>query len=398
MAPPQNKPLTLAIVLQLGLAALGFWTLWGFPYKNGLLKHLGAQTELGAMIPGPVAAPMRQSYTGIGPVDKQLTVLVSFFYTAIDGNRGDISIAFLSLGSQVIASWVLITLEGLRPGNKGKLLIVSTTALGLAVAIVGFACVAPLMFAYQLASSATVHAPHAHALIPENPLSVALIPVGIMLGFGLPSLIMTFPAPSVLSFETKQLWTGIQQGWTVWILLATALLTIVISGGDPSTQYGSTAGTQAKTLKNMRRAYIFALASGAAGHLLPLLITSMATLFPALFAAPYNAQLQLSNVYGLVSPFGDLYAQSLADGALWFLQWDTFVGVASVSLWAFTLRAAGKRLEPTFSEWVVAAFKALAVVLALGPTAYAVIAIWSRDEMELRLEKEAAVAEGKKER
>jgi len=112
--------LTIPSVLLLLLAVWGFWTLWGFPYNNGLLKILSSETEPGAFIPGPTAAPMKQSYTGIGAVDKELTILVSFFYTAIDGNRADVSLSFLDLGGQVLAAWVLITIEGLRSGNSGK--------------------------------------------------------------------------------------------------------------------------------------------------------------------------------------------------------------------------------------------------------------------------------------
>ena len=62
---------------------------------------------------------MKQTYTGIKPIDFQLTNLVGFFYTAIDGNRADVSLAGLDLGGNVIAGWVLFTVEGLRYGNKG---------------------------------------------------------------------------------------------------------------------------------------------------------------------------------------------------------------------------------------------------------------------------------------
>jgi hypothetical protein len=112
--------LTLPKILLILLSIAGFWTLWIFPYTNGLLKLLGQQSEPGAVIPGPTAAPMKQTYTGIGLVDKQLTVLVSFFYTAIDGNRADVSLSFLYLGGQVLAAWALITIESLRVGNRGK--------------------------------------------------------------------------------------------------------------------------------------------------------------------------------------------------------------------------------------------------------------------------------------
>ena len=128
MAPSNTKSapwLWVPIVLEIGLSLYGFWTLWGFPYSNGLLKILKSETEPGAMIPGPTKAPMRQHYTGIKLVDNQLTVLVSFFYTAVDGNRGDLSLTFLGLGGAVLAAWTLVTLEGLRAGNKSRILLTS---------------------------------------------------------------------------------------------------------------------------------------------------------------------------------------------------------------------------------------------------------------------------------
>lgn len=115
--------LTLPKLLLIALSVAGFWTLWGFPYQNGLLKLLGEQSEAGAVLPGSAIAPMKQTYTGIQVVDKQLTTLVSFFYTAIDGNRADISLSFMALGGQVLGAWTLITIESLRVANQGKFLL-----------------------------------------------------------------------------------------------------------------------------------------------------------------------------------------------------------------------------------------------------------------------------------
>lgn len=121
----ERSSLWAPIAVEVALSLLGFWTLWAFPYNNGLLGILKSQTEPGALIPGPTAAPMKQTYTGIPPFDNQLTTLVSFFYTAIDGNRGDVSLAFLGLGGAVLAAWSLVTVESYRSGNQGKWLITS---------------------------------------------------------------------------------------------------------------------------------------------------------------------------------------------------------------------------------------------------------------------------------
>lgn len=107
---------------------LGLWTLWGFPLRNNLLHFLGELSELGASIPGPTYAPMKQTYTGLARVDRQLTTLVGFFYTAVDGNRLDISLTFLNLGSQVLAAWMLITTESYRVGNRNSFVITSWVA------------------------------------------------------------------------------------------------------------------------------------------------------------------------------------------------------------------------------------------------------------------------------
>lgn len=109
----------------LALSALGFWTLWGFPARNNLLHFLGELSKPGASIPGPTYAPMKQTYTGIARLDKRLTILVGFFYTAIDGNRIDITLSFLNLGSQVLAAWLLITTESYRVGNQGIFVVQS---------------------------------------------------------------------------------------------------------------------------------------------------------------------------------------------------------------------------------------------------------------------------------
>ena len=90
-----------------------------------MLKILNDLHAPGADIPGPTKVPMKQTYTGIRFIDNQLIDLVAFFYTAIDGNRADVSLAGLDFGGQVVAAWVLMVIEGLRLGNKGKWYITS---------------------------------------------------------------------------------------------------------------------------------------------------------------------------------------------------------------------------------------------------------------------------------
>ncbi|ETI19342.1 hypothetical protein G647_09174 [Cladophialophora carrionii CBS 160.54] len=373
--------LSVPKVLLILLSVAGFWTLWGFPYQNGLLKILGHQAEPGAVIPGPTAAPMKQTYTGIGALDKQLTVLVSFFYTAIDGNRADVSLSFLYLGGQVLASWVLVMIEGLRNGNRGKFVLTATTLFGIGVAIVGYACVAPLWFAYHLWTSSTVSNPKDYQLYVDAPVKIALIPISILVGFGLPSILMCLPAPTLVSFDTKQTWTGIQQGWSVWIGLTQLILTIIALNLDQRASILTESDKRTKTVRYLRLAYPFAILSSAGSHLAVLGLSSLAYLFPVLFSAKYLPQLQPDRIFVTVVPLGQPQVQTLADGALWFLQWDIIVGVSAALVWALTLRVGAKHEEATIIQTIVGAVKIALLTALIGPCGTAAVAVWGRDEL-----------------
>lgn len=268
----------------------------------------------------------------------------------------------------------------LNQANTHLLTLHSTTAFGLAVAIIGYACVAPLWFAYHLASSPTVIDPDHFQLGVESPLQIALAPFSIMIGFGIPSVIMTLPAPSMLSFETKQLWTGVQQGWPIWIALAQLSLTLLVSFFNPSSSVYSEEEKKTKTAKSLRSAYMFGLLSGASSNLTVASMCLLAYLFPVLFAAPYNRQLLPDNVLIPVNPFAPLQAQTLADGALWFLQWDSIIGALSTAVWGLTLRIAATHESTTLGYQVYAFLTTAIVSLVLGPCGAAVVLVWIRDE------------------
>lgn len=260
----------------------------------------------------------------------------------------------------------------------------STTLFGVSVAIVGYACVAPLWFAFHLFASSTVVNPEPSDLLVENPLQVVLAPLATSIGFGFPSLVMCLPAPKVLSFDTKQWWTGVQQGWSLWISLATTALTFLVSAVNPEYINMTPEAQRAKTVKNLRLAYLFSLLTTAGSHICVLFLCTLAYAFPVLFAEPYKTQLQPSNTLVPVNPFAPYQAKTLADGALWFLQWDWIIGAISTALWGLTLRTSAKQETATIGQWVSGAIKILIIAVAVGPAGLAVVSIWARDELVLR--------------
>lgn len=257
----------------------------------------------------------------------------------------------------------------------------STTLFGVGVAIIGYACVAPLWFALHLWLSPTATSPKDYQLIVDVPVKLAIAPISILVGFGLPSLLMCLPAPNVVSFETKQTWTGIQQGWAIWIGITQFILTTVAMILDQRASILTEADKRAKTIKYLRRAYAFAIISSASSHLAAWTLSLLAYAFPVLFSTTYLSQLQPAHIFVPVWPFGPHKVTVLADGALWFLQWDIAVGVTSTLLWGLALRVAAKQEKTTVLQFVIGAVKIGVVALVLGPCGTAAVALWARDEM-----------------
>jgi len=265
-----------------------------------------------------------------------------------------------------------------------RLTVNRTTLLGLGVAIIGYACVAPLWFALHLWVSPTVKNPKDYQLIVDTPVKLAVAPISIMIGFGLPSVIMTLPAPSVLSFETKQTWTAIQQGWPIWIGITHFVLSTLAIIADQRASILTEKDKRAKTIKYLRRAYAFSILSSTGSYLGGLSLSMLAYAFPVLFSSPYLAQLQPQQVYWPVLPFGDHKVNSLADGALWFLQWDLIVAVTANLAWGLTVRAASKSDKTSIGQILIGTAKVAVLTLMLGPTAAATVAVWARDESVFR--------------
>lgn len=101
------------------------YVLWVVPYQNGLLTAALGIQKPGTYLPGSKLVPARHQYTGIRVLDSQLKTMIAFFWPALDGSRADISLVCMDIAAQAMATWILVTIESLRVGNKGKRYITS---------------------------------------------------------------------------------------------------------------------------------------------------------------------------------------------------------------------------------------------------------------------------------
>lgn len=123
-SPTTHRWLTIAILA--GCSAFGAYATFGTASQNGLLaaisKAVGSNVKPKSKhFPGG-PAPYKIMYTGITGVDEYLLTLISFFTIILDGPKTqDVVWVTRYMLTQFLAGWVLISLEGLRQGNKGRI-------------------------------------------------------------------------------------------------------------------------------------------------------------------------------------------------------------------------------------------------------------------------------------
>lgn len=110
-------PIFSKIALPL-LSVFGLYVTYGLSFRNdtfAIVEKCAKNFEL----PGSNFA-LRRWFTGIGPIDSQLRVLLSFFWPAVSGDYPDASLRILRFAGQTGAVWMVLLMEALRKGNQGS--------------------------------------------------------------------------------------------------------------------------------------------------------------------------------------------------------------------------------------------------------------------------------------
>lgn len=196
-------------------------------------------------------------------------------------------------------------------------------------------------------------------------------------------MLMVLPAPTYISYTTKQNLIAAQQFWPIWIYISQKLLEVTISVVNPMLTMLTEQQKHDQTIKYMRRAYLFALITSASAHMLYTTLALAAWLSPTLLSSKLRYQLRPENFLIPVNPFADVKAANLADGALWFLQWDLIIGVLATMIWGIAVRLSMSGKVGSLGAWMKALFKYAGVAAVVGPSGAAVVAIWGRDEIVL---------------
>jgi len=114
----QHKP-TILLFLLLAISAGD--SIAGLAFRNTFLSQTDSYMAAKPPVLPSTSIPIRSHYTGIVALDEHLTKLVLVFWETAWGNVPALSLLAVYMAGQCLATHTIVVLEGLRAGNKGRI-------------------------------------------------------------------------------------------------------------------------------------------------------------------------------------------------------------------------------------------------------------------------------------
>ncbi|KAI9785109.1 MAG: hypothetical protein M1816_000520 [Peltula sp. TS41687] len=318
------------------LSIFGFYLLWILMWQNGTLDAIDLAIRQRRFADG---TPLKTVYTGIGPVDEALSMVVAFTYYPSNGHDISARLLYVDIAStlQTAALWCLV--DSLRRGRRSLLLAIPWI-WGLLWNAIGAGVILPLYIFVHVRSiprKDEIPLEHAKVLIPT-----------ILLSSYLPAILTTLPSPTSRSPSGHQTIIALFQTTPVWVAVLQHMLCASLTMISPAR-----AGRANADIGYVRGAYGFGAVLSALGHLYVLrgILLSDSTIRQVYL--PSTSQPGMSS--------GE---KILAQGATIFLQYDWMIINVSALLWSYLLvRKQVKRIK------VSTCVAAVVVNAAVGPGA-----------------------------
>ncbi|OJJ96410.1 hypothetical protein ASPACDRAFT_1890833 [Aspergillus aculeatus ATCC 16872] len=375
---------------------VGMLGTWGRSALDGstalLLRALDGSKPY--ILPG-TEATLRRNFTGIRyPLDCTLSVLVAFWYEAIDGSHPAASAVSLYFLGQLLPCIVIAYVNGLRGQKPSLLKYVHHPALmsvddGCTIGSTGF-----LWALNYITTSHTVRPPkqthlsilqHFSAISSFAPLVNHLLFPAIVLSYLVPAALMTLPVASTISNSSNFHQLAIV-AWNIYPLLTLASLYTLRPFLKLIAPAGTTQTTPATSKKNeahihaIRAATIPALLFSTLMHISTASVSITTVLFPTLFQPIYHNELHPTAIFIPPLAIGP-QAKSPGDGVRGFLLWDQVAGYSTVMIVVMLeLRSAWAAKGWDF-RWQRMIPVALGGSLLLGPGSACLLGSWVRDEV-----------------
>jgi phosphate starvation-inducible membrane PsiE len=213
-------------------------------------------------------------------------------------------------------------------------------------------------------------------------LDLAILPVSIILGYLVPSILMTLPSPAVVSAIQHQQAIALWQPFPIWCVIFQISLRYV-----GSIFVGSKESATKTPHISLAASYV-----SSAAHVYRFIIgLCMITHLPALAIAllPYSnfsnshpivqnlAKAEFAATYIPYLPVLTTQVESFAAGVHAFLQWDMYIGATAMLVWGIYLHQNAAK-EKSVAKLLG---KVGVWTLLAGPSGALAVLMWERDEM-----------------
>ncbi|KAA8651042.1 uncharacterized protein ATNIH1004_003735 [Aspergillus tanneri] len=379
---PRHSQLARSVLYTVSI--LGFFALLVFPISTGLFSEslsLARQHRIGSR-----SLPYNTVLSGWERLDDALNGFTTFFYDLSEGAAADTTLLLVPFVGSAIGILVLGMVESRRSGNIGKLPSFFTT-MAMLGQLLGLGFVSPAFLGLCLEQQGAGLTSRDIAIDPEKSYT---IPLTIVLGFGIPSLLAALPAPSLISVDLKVQFVRIWEIFPIAIYLVRRLLQI----GECTFRTKVRQGRPPFSIPH--GVYAFGFVCSALSYVYFWSISLTAYFVPFLFRSHIALALDPVHLVRLVNPFvTNVTMPSLSEGILQFVQWDLALISIAHLIWALALRL---RQLPNYpgrisTKSIVA--RAILCAVILGPVSSAILMVWERDVEvlgnEARLSREAAI-------
>ena len=198
----------------------------------------------------------------------------------------------------------------------------------------------------------------------------------MIVGYILPTILMSLPAPSIIDHDLKQWFMTFWQFFPVWVSVVQGMVTYLLSRLGKANAVAST-----HTLRSMRVLYIGLLTAAGIGQISTMALMATSKFFSGLFAPEFAGVFNPSNVFlpAAVSPSTKM--PSIGAGALLLFQYDHLIGSASMCLWSTVLFVNACRNGAIKQSMALIFVGGVTMMTLTGPLGFVTACIWARDEM-----------------
>ncbi|GKT83858.1 hypothetical protein Ct61P_01708 [Colletotrichum tofieldiae] len=314
-------------------------------------------------------------FTSLKFLDGLLTMLVRFFQPILTGKDPALSLFCIFMAGQLLAVHVLVQVEGLRAGNRGKL-ISFTTYWGVGWQLCTVGATLPIYFLLYIHTSPipdTFGADAFASAISIDPVQARAVLGSLALGAILPTLLAALPSPNLITPHTQEVFLAIWQAFPLWSGIAQFILSQVIGvlGVLPKAK----RPTAQSKINDLRRIYTFTLAIVA--------LVSYGVVGYVFWTSKWASQPAIEALKDMLippSPFSKARMASVERGTLAFLQWD--MCCASLATWSWIMYMAYQRKG--VGGAVMGFVKLVMWSAVVGPGGATLAVVWGRDVESLK--------------